>query len=305
MKMLKTTPIPKTIFSKKSPTARHARQPISPMKISNLSVVHPDAQIGRDVVIEPFVTVAADVVIGDGTWVGPHAVIMDGARIGANCKIFPGAVISSIPQDMKFKGEKTTIEIGDRVTVREYCTLNRGTEASGKTVIGDDCLLMAYVHVAHDCVIGKNCIFANNVTLAGHIEVGDFTVLGGFVAVHQFVKIVPHVMVGGTGKVRKDIPPFIKADREPLAYAGVNSTGLVRRGFTKEQIHLVQDAYRLLFIKGLNTKQALEQITENLADSAEKATILEFFAQNTRGILPGPRLNGAKFKPADLEEKLD
>ncbi len=275
------------------------------MSIHHLSVVHPAAKIGKGVVIEPFAVIAADVTIGDGTWVGPHAVIMDGAQIGANCKIFPGAVIGSIPQDMKFRGEKTTIELGDRVTVREYCTLNRGTEASGRTIIGDDCLLMAYVHIAHDCIIGKSCIFANNVTLAGHIEVGDFTVLGGFVAVHQFAKIGQHVMVGGTGKVRKDIPPFIKADREPLAYTGVNSTGLQRRGFSQPQIHQIQDAYRLLFLKGMNTKQALEQITGTVPDSAERAAILGFFMENTRGILPGPRLNGAKFKEADLEEKLD
>ena len=292
-------------ISKHQPKTRIARKPNQPMSISNLSVVHPDAQIGQGVVIEAFAIIEADVVIGDGCWIGPHAIVMNGARLGTNCKIFPGAVVGSIPQDMKFKGEKTTIELGNRVTVREYCTLNRGTEANGRTVIGDDCLLMAYVHVAHDCLIGKNCIFANNVTLAGHIEVGDYTVLGGFVAIHQFVKIGEHVMVGGTGKVRKDIPPYIKADREPLAYAGVNSTGLQRRGFSNEQITNIHDAYRLLFIKGLNTKQALEQIEATVPDTPEKATILSFFAANTRGILPGPKLNGTKSDLVKLDAKLD
>jgi UDP-N-acetylglucosamine acyltransferase len=269
------------------------------MSIHKMALIHPDAKIGKNVTIDAFATVAADVVIGDDSWIGSNAVIADGARLGKHCRVFPGASVSSIPQDLKFKGEKTTLEIGENVTIREFCTLNRGTEANGRTIIGDNCLLMAYVHVAHDCIIGKNCILANNVTLAGHIEIGDFTVLGGFVAIHQFVQIGAHVMVGGAGKVRKDIPPFIKADREPLSYVGVNSTGLVRRGYSRGQINAIQDCYRFLFVRGLNVKQAISAIENEILPSSEREIVLDFLKKENRGILPGPRLNGAKFKHFD------
>ncbi len=258
-----------------------------------LSFVHPNAQIGANVTIEPFVTIKEDVVIGEGTWIGSNVTIMDGVRIGKNCKIFPGAIVGAVPQDLKFQGEESTLEIGDNVIIREYCTLNRGTLANYKTEIGSNSLLMAYVHVAHDCVIGKNCILANNVNLAGHIEVGDFAVLGGLTAVHQFVKIGQHAMVGGGSLVRKDIPPFVKAAREPISYAGVNSIGLRRRGFTEEQVHCIQDIYRVLFVKGNNTTQAIKAIKDSIADCKEKEQILTFIASSTRGLMKGFRqLNG-------------
>jgi UDP-N-acetylglucosamine acyltransferase len=186
-----------------------------------LSYVHPQAKVADNVVIEPFVTINKDVEIGEGTWIGSNVVIMPGARIGKNCKIFPGAVISAIPQDLKFKGEDTIVRIGDNVIIREFVTINRGTAASQETVIGDNTLLMACVHIAHDCIVGKNCILANNTGLAGHIEIGDYAVLGGMVAVQQFIKIGSHTFIAGGSLVRKDVPPFIKAAREPLSYVGV------------------------------------------------------------------------------------
>lgn len=251
--------------------------------------IHPEAQIGENVVIEPFATIGKDVVIGDHSWIGPNACIMDGARLGRHCKVFPGAVVGAIPQDLKFEGEQSILEVGDHVTIREYCTLNRGTKANHRTKIGDHTLLMAYVHVAHDCVVGKNCILANNVGLAGHIEVDDWVVLGGFAAVHQFVKIGRHAMVGGGSLVRKDVPPYIKAAREPLSYVGVNSTGLRRRGFSNEQINRIQDVYRMLFVRGYNTKQALKIIQEMLPDSPEREEILSFIHTSQRGLLRGLR----------------
>jgi UDP-N-acetylglucosamine acyltransferase len=265
------------------------------MSIHPMAVVHPEAKIGKNVVIEPFAVVAADVIVGEGSRIGAHAVIGDGVRMGKNCQIFNGASVGSIPQDLKFAGEYSTLELGDEVVVREFCTLNRGTAAAGSTKIGKKTLLMAYVHVAHDCFIGENCVLANNVTLGGHVEIGDFVVLGGLVAVHQFAKIGSHVMVGGTGKVRKDIPPFILADREPLCYMGVNARGLARRGFSQDQIHRIEEAYRLLFLNNLNVSQAVFEI-EKMLFSNERDQILGFLKGKNRGILTGPRLNNSKIE---------
>ena len=249
--------------------------------------IHPDAKIGKNVIIEPFTTIGADVVIGDNTWVGPNVTIMDGSRIGKNCKIFPGAVVGAVPQDLKFKGEYSLVELGDDVIVREYVTLNRGTKASHLTRIGTATLLMAYVHVAHDCHIGQRCVLANGVTLAGHIEVGDYAILGGLTAVHQFVKIGKHSFIGGGSLVRKDIPPYVKAAREPLSYAGINSVGLRRRGFNARQIRHIQDIYRILFVKGYNTTQAVELIETDIDATPERDYILEFIRRADRGIMRG------------------
>jgi len=256
-------------------------------------LIHPGARIGENVHIEPFVTIAEDVIIGDNTWIGPHVTILAGVRIGDNCKIFPGSVIGGIPQDLKFRGEDSIVVIGDNVTIREYCTINRGTMANYSTEIHDNCLLMAYVHVAHDCVIRKNCVLANNVNLAGHIEIGAYAILGGLTAVHQFVKIGEHSFVGGGSLVRKDIPPFVKAAREPLSYAGINSVGLRRRGFTSEQINHIQDIYRVLFVKGYNTSQALKIVERDMRATKERDRILEFISDADRGIIKGfKKLNG-------------
>jgi len=217
----------------------------------DLRNIHPKAKIGKNVTIAPFVTIEEDVVIGDNSEIKASACIQNGTRMGEGCKVFPGAIVGSIPQDLKYKGEKTTLEIGNNVIIREYCTVNIGTNASGKTIVGDNCLIMAYVHVAHDCIVGANSILANCVNLAGHIEIGEKSILGGMTAVHQFVRIGAHSMISGGSLVRKDVPPYIKAAREPLSYTGVNSIGLRRRGFSEDQIHNIQDIYRLLYVRSL------------------------------------------------------
>ncbi len=252
-----------------------------------LAYVHPQAKIARNVVIEPFVTIHKNVEVGEGTWIGSNVTIMEGARIGKNCRIFPGAVISAIPQDLKFAGEETTVEIGDNTTVREFVTINRGTVASNKTVIGNNCLLMAYVHVAHDCFIGNNCILANAATLAGHINIDDYAILGGLSAVHQFVNIGAHVMISGGSLVRKDVPPFTKAARDPLSFVGINSIGLRRRGFSSEQINEIQDIYRHIYLRKLNVSQAITYVETEMPATPERDEILSFIARSSRGIMKG------------------
>ena len=273
------------------------------MNYSNLSVIHPDAQIGKNVTIGPFTTISADVVIEDGTWIAPHVSIMDGARIGKNCKIFQGAIVGSTPQDLKYKGERTFLEIGDNTIIREYCTLNIGTTSSYRTVIGKNCLIMAYVHVAHDCVIADHVILANNVTLAGHIEIGDYARLGGLTAVHQFVKIGKDVMVSGGSLVRCDVPPYITAAREPLSYAGVNRVGLQRRGYTPQQIENIRDIYRILFVKGHNFSQGVLHIEKDVNETSEKAEILNFLSQSTRGLIKGYKSLNGKTSLKNIEEE--
>jgi len=250
--------------------------------------IHPEAKIGKDVIIEPFAYIAKDVVIGDGTWIGPHATIMDGARIGEECKIFPGAVVSAIPQDLKFRGETTTAEIGDRTILRECVTVNRGTASKGKTVVGNDCLLMAYVHVGHDSFLGNKIIISNGTNVAGEITIDDWAVISGDVQIHQFVHIGSHVMISGGSLVRKDVPPYVTVGREPLSYAGVNSVGLRRRGYTNEQINQIQEMYREIYLKENNTAQAIELIQADFDDSDEKQTLLKFLHASERGIVRGP-----------------
>lgn len=249
--------------------------------------IHPGARIGKNVTIEPFTTIYEDVEIGDGTWIGPNVTIMDGARIGKNCKIFPGAVISAIPQDLKFAGEETNTEIGDNTTIREFVTINRGTADKKKTKVGSNCLLMAYVHVAHDTFIGNHCILANSVTLAGHIDIDDHAILEGLVAVQQFVHIGAHAFIAGASLVRKNVPPFVKAAREPLSYVGVNSVGLKRRGFSDDTILRIEDIYRTIYVKNSNTSKALSIVEEEAPNSAEKKLILDFIRASTKGIMRG------------------
>ncbi len=252
-----------------------------------LAYVHPQAKIARNVVVEPFVTIHKNVEVGEGTWIGSNVTIMEGAKIGKNCRIFPGAVISAIPQDLKFAGEETTVEIGDNTTIREFVTINRGTRESNKTVIGNNCLLMAYVHVAHDCFIGNNCILANAANLAGHINIDDYAILGGLSAVHQFVNIGAHVMISGGSLVRKDVPPFTKAARDPLSFVGINSIGLRRRGFTSEKINQIQDIYRIIYLKNFNVSQALTYIETELPSSPERDEVISFISKSSRGIMKG------------------
>ena len=256
-----------------------------------LSYVHQGAKVDKSVIIEPFVTIENNVEIGEGTWVGSNVTIMEGARIGKNCKIFPGAIISAIPQDLKFNGEISTAVIGDNTTIRECATINRGTIAQGKTIIGKNCLLMAYSHVAHDCNIGSQCIIANGVALAGHVIIDDHAIIGGNSAVHQFVRIGKHSMISGGSLVRKDIPPYVKAAREPLSYIGINSIGLRRKGYQEKKIREIQDIYRIIFQKNNNTTQAILKIETELEPTEERDEIISFINNSGRGIMKGYKQN--------------
>jgi UDP-N-acetylglucosamine acyltransferase len=255
--------------------------------ISNLTHIDPTAVIGQNVHIDPFTMIHENVIIEEGTWIGSNVTIFPGARIGKNCKIFPNAVIAGVPQDLKFQGEDSTVVIGDNTTIRESVTISRGTVDKQTTMIGENCLLMAYVHVAHDCIIGNNVIIANSVQIAGHVSIDDWAIVGGSSAIHQFVKIGMHSMISGGSLVRKDVPPFTKAAREPLSYAGVNSLGLRRRGFSSENIALIQDVYRYLFLNSLNNSKALEQIEVNLPATKERDEILNFIRSSERGVMKG------------------
>ncbi len=252
-----------------------------------LAYIHPGAKIDPSVVIDPFVCIDNNVEIGAGTKIGSNVTICEGVRIGKNCNIFPGAVIGAIPQDLKFKGEESLVIIGDNTTIREFVTIHRGTASKGKTVVGSNCLLMAYCHVAHDCVLGDNIIMSNSTQLAGEVQVGDWAVIGGGTLVHQFTHIGAHVMIQGGSKISKDVPPYIMAAREPIQFCGVNSIGLRRRGFTNDQIHSIQDTYRLIFQSGLNVSQAMERIEAELPSSIERDEIILFVRNSPRGILKG------------------
>ena len=253
----------------------------------SLAYIHSHADIARNVVIDPFVTIEKNVVIGKGSWIGSNATIMEGARIGENCRIFPGAVISAIPQDLKFEGEESLAIIGDNTTVRECATINRGTSVTGKTEVGQNCLIMAYAHIAHDCVIGNNCIIVNSVALGGHVKIGDFAIIGGLSAIHQFVTIGKHAMVSGGSLVRKDVPPFIKAAREPLSFVGINSIGLRRRGFSDSKIKEIQNIFRILYQNNNNNTQAIFKIETEITISAERDEIISFVQNSGRGIMRG------------------
>jgi UDP-N-acetylglucosamine acyltransferase len=252
-----------------------------------LAYIHPQAKIADNVEIGPFTTIHGNVEIGAGTWIGSNVTIMEGARIGKGCRIFPGAVISGIPQDLKFDGEETTAEIGDYTTIREHVTINRGTRDRWKTVVGKNCLIQAYSHIAHDCIVGDNCIFSNSSTLAGHITVGDYVVLAGMVAVHQFVQVGSHAFIAGGTLVRKDVPPFVKAAREPIAYVGINSVGLRRRGYSSELINEIQDIYRTLFVKHNNLTKAMGIIETEFAPTEVRDEILGFIRNSNRGVMKG------------------
>ena len=252
-----------------------------------LAYVHPAAKIASNVVIDPFVTIDQNVEIGEGTRIGSNVTILEGARIGKNCTICSGAVISGVPQDLKFRGEDSVAIIGDNTTIRECVTINRGTASKGKTVVGSNCLIMAYCHVAHDCVIGDNVIMSNATQVAGEVVIDNFAVIGGGALIHQFSQIGQHVMVQGGALVNKDIPPYVKAGREPIAYAGINSIGLRRRNFSNEQIREIQEIYRYLYLSGLNNSDAVERIEAELPASKERDEIIMFVRNSKRGIIRG------------------
>ncbi len=256
--------------------------------ISPLAHVNPAAKIGHAVTIEPFAYIGADVTIDDGTWIGPHASILDGARIGKDCKIFPGAVIGGIPQDLKYNGELSTAEVGDRTVVRECVTINRGTADRMRTAVGTDCLLMAYTHIAHDALLGDHVIVANSGNIAGHVTIEDWVIIEGMVGIQQFVTIGQHAFIAGGSMVRKNVPPFIKAAREPLSYIGVNSIGLRRRGFSQDKVLRIEDIYRTIYVQNGNLTQALKIADAELPVSEDKETILTFIAKSDKGIIRGP-----------------
>lgn len=252
-----------------------------------LASVHPQAKIAEGVIIDPFVFVAADVEIGEGTHLYPGAVVLDGARIGRNCKIHSGAVISGEPQDLKFKGERTTAIIGDNTVIRECATVNRGTASKGTTIVGSNCLIMAYCHIAHDCVIGDNVICSNDSQIAGEVVIDHHAVIGGGSLIHQFCHVGAHVMMQGGSMVNKDVPPYIICARQPISYAGINFVGLRRRGFTPEQISLLQEIYRVIFSSDMNTTVALEAVEQQFPQSEFRDEIVEFIRGSQRGILKG------------------
>lgn len=252
-----------------------------------LAYIHPSAIIDDSVVIDPFVTIDKDVIIGAGTRIYSNVTILPGTRIGENCQIFPGAVIGAIPQDLKFKGEYTTVEIGNNNVIRECVTIHRGTASKGRTVIGDNNLIMAYCHVAHDCVLGNNIIMSNATQLAGEVYVEDYAVIGGGSLVHQFVHLGKHIMIQGGTRIGKDIPPFVTVGREPACYAGINSIGMRRRGYTNEQINNVQDIFRLIYNSGLNVTEAMDKIMTDCPATAERDEIIVFIRNSGRGIIRG------------------
>lgn len=253
--------------------------------ISSLASIHPNAKLGNNVTVEPFAVISENVTIGDDSHIMSHAVILAFTTIGKGCKIFPGAVIGAVPQDLKFVGEETTVEIGDNTTIREYVTVNRGTQDKWKTSIGNNCLLMAYAHVAHDCMIGNHVIIANGVQLAGHVEVGDYANMGGLAGANQFTRIGAHTYIAGHTVVRKDVPPFVKAGREPMSYAGVNIIGLQRRNFTPDQIQTISQIYHLLFVQKLPTSTAVGMIEEQVPEGDLKTLILNFVKESKIGII--------------------
>jgi UDP-N-acetylglucosamine acyltransferase len=247
--------------------------------------IDPRAHVEANVKIDPFTVIHGNVTIKEGSWIGSNVTIMEGTTIGKNCRIFPGAVLGAIPQDLKFENESTTVEIGDNTTIREFVTINRGTKDRWKTKVGNNCLIMAYSHIAHDCQLGDHVILSNSIQMAGHVEVGNHVVIGGTSAVHQFVHIGDHVFIAGGSLVSKDIPPFVKAARQPLSYAGVNSVGLKRRGFSTEKINNILEIYRHIFNKGLNTSQAVDYLEEEFAVTDERDEIINFIRESGRGII--------------------
>jgi UDP-N-acetylglucosamine acyltransferase len=260
--------------------------------ISPLASIHPNAKLGNNVTIDPFAVIHDGVTIGDGTHIMSHAVVMSYTSIGKNCRIFPGAVLGAVPQDLKFEGEEAIVEIGDNTTIRECVTVNRGTKDKMKTVVGSNCLLMAYTHVAHDCILGDHVILANSVQLAGHVEVGDYAIIGGMTGAHQFTRIGAHTYIGGHSVIRKDVPPYVKAAREPMVFMGLNIVGLQRRNFSPEQIETIQKVYHLLFIANSNTSTAIKQIHEQVADNDTKEGILQFIQNSKAGIIRRYSKNG-------------
>lgn len=255
--------------------------------ISKLASVSSNTKIADDVVIEPFTSIYEDVEIGKGSHIGPNVTIYPGTRIGENVKVFPGAVLGAVPQDLKFGGEYTTVEIGDNTTIRECVTIHRGTSDKMKTVVGKNCLIMGYVHIAHDCTLGNNVILANYVGLSGHVQIDDYAILEGKVAAQQFMHIGEHAFIAGASLIRKNVPPFVRAAREPLSFAGVNAVGMRRRNFSEEDVKLIEDIYRILFVQNNNISKALQSLNDELPTSNLKELVVNFIENSEKGIIRG------------------
>lgn len=255
--------------------------------IQSLAYIDPQAKIASNVVVEPFTVIHKNVTIGEGSWIGPNVTIFPNTTIGKNCKVFPGAVLGAVPQDLKFNGEETEVIIGDNVTIRESVTINRGTVDKMKTTVGSNCLIMAYVHLAHDCQVGNNVIMSNGIQVAGHVTIHDNARIGGLSAIHQFVTIGRHVMIEGGSMVMKDVPPFVKAGRYPLSYEGINSVGLRRSGMSNEKITEIQDIYRVLFVHNTNVSKAVKIVQTQMPPSPERDEILSFIGDSERGVMKG------------------
>lgn len=255
--------------------------------ISNLASVSADATLGENVSVAPFTSIYEDVIIGDNTKIGPNVTIYPGTRIGKNCEVYPGAVLGAVPQDLKFEGEYTTAEIGDDTIIRECVTIHRGTKDRFKTVVGNNCLLMGYVHVAHDCLIGNNVILANYTGLSGHVQIDDYAILEGKVAAQQFMHIGAHSFIAGASLIRKNVPPFVRAAREPLSYAGINAVGLRRRQFSDEDIKMIEDIYRVLFVQNNNISKGIHALQEELPSSPLKQQVIDFINSSEKGIIRG------------------
>ncbi|GAB4171722.1 MAG: acyl-ACP--UDP-N-acetylglucosamine O-acyltransferase [Calditrichia bacterium] len=251
------------------------------------AIVSPKAELGDNVTIGPFCIVEDDVVLGDGCELQAHVIVKDGARLANNVKVAHGAVLASPPQDLKFKGEKTYLEIGENTVIREFATLNRGTDYHWKTEVGKNCFIMSYVHLAHDCIIGDNVIIANGVQMAGHVEVEDNVGIGGLTAIHQFVKIGRHSFVGGGLKINKDVPPFIRAMGDPVRYGGTNFVGLARKGFTKEDIAAIKQAYKMIYHSKMTIKEAISKLKQMENQLPVVQDIVKFVEKSERGLIKG------------------
>lgn len=255
--------------------------------ISKLASVSPKAIIGKDVTIDAFTSIDDDVIIGDNCHIGPNATIYSGTRIGNNCRVFPGAVIGGVPQDLKFGGEYTTVEIGNNTIIRECVTIHRGTTDKQTTKVGDNCLIMGYVHIAHDCIIGNHVILANYVGLSGHVIIDDYAIIEGKAGAQQFIRIGAYSFVAGASLIRKDVPPFVRAAREPLSFAGINAVGIRRRNFSEEEIEEIGDIYRILYVQNNNITNGLKCIEEEIKDSAHKKMVVDFIKNSEKGIIKG------------------
>ena len=260
-------------------------------KIHPLACVSPNAVLGDNIEIGPYVFVDDDVVIGDGCRLLPHATIFSYVSMGKDCTVFPGAVVGAIPQDLKFEGEVTRVEIGDRVTIRECATINRGTRASGKAVtrVGSDTLIMSYVHIAHDCTVGNHCIMVSHSAIAGETDIEDWAILGGGALAHQFSRIGCHAMVAAGIKILKDVPPYVMAGRDPISFEGINRVGLLRRGFSEDKVNEIKAIYDTVYFQGMNVSDALAHIEQNFARTPERDHIIDFIRGSRRGILPKPK----------------